>query len=87
MRKLVSVATLALNFALAAWWVWREILAFEEFRVDRPGAGVLAFMADRSPFYLAGVLAAVAVFAVAIWLDRLPATGADITEFHEKEAR
>ena len=83
--KLRNLTSLALNFALIAFVIWRETEAFREFQADSPGAGVWAFMSDRGPFYLAVVIGVAAIFVLAAWLESLPTADADKTEFHEKE--
>ena len=81
-------ATFLIWALLVAVQLWQEFEIYAAFQADNPGAGIWPFLASRGPGYLLIFLAALAVLALASWIEKkLPHVDADLTEFHEKEVR
>jgi hypothetical protein len=86
--KLRKPATFLIWALLIAVQLWQEFEKYAAFQADSPGAGIWPFLASRGSVYLLILIAALAILALAIWIEkRLPAVDADMTEFHEKEVR
>lgn len=85
-RSLKDVARFLFSLGFFAYFVWEKIQAFRDFSAANPGADYWAYLADRWPSTLAGLLICSGVVAFLFWWDRQPVPDADHTEFHEKES-